>query len=1552
MERTRVQRTGKLLLLLLVLAWFLPQAAAYVVLRQEWFLGQVRQTLSQGLAAPYGLACRFESLKAGPGLGIELTGLTITDLRHPAQPKVVRLSRAYIHLSAFRFLLHTRHPEAALTEILVEDPEITLARDEEGAWVWERFMTGPPKQPVYLRPIVRLHQARLTWADSPFPHPIGRLTIPEATLDLRAYPRLRASTVAKTDLDPALTLRARAEYDLDDTKGWVQLFWRDASPQRWQAAGWLPADQIRFLRGRLQGEARLLLGPTPGLERASASFSGGLLRVLRTGWPIVAVDGRLSLRNSVLRLDSLNARFGRSTLGGNARLTLGRSDPSIDADLKVAELDLAAVSRLLPLPARTTVDGHLKGRIKVSGRLSDPEFSGDVSLTGGGLTYPTMPPIENLRLQGRLAGKSLLIQSFQARMVGAGVSGRGRLRLLPAPQLEMDLATKGFPLEGLLAEFGQAGWGGRADLSAHLAAGPDRWGAQASVAWREATWRQQVFPDGSARITCTSSPGLLHVEMGGTIGAGRFQADGQRKDGLWQGSAYLDRVAVAPIAPFLPPGYRDLAGEATANLAWRGAPGEPSVRFAGRVTHPRLAGRTLDEFRGSLLWHGTQVDVEAGQIKLGEASASLQGRLDWRRRDLDLNVALHRLPLALLHPQAFGRAEGQLKLAGRWPDALDGQGWAHLSDLSWQGVELGAAEVQLELAGDWLSIRRGHLASPAGEMELAGGLSLAGEGRLGLEVTRLTWDVGALGRFLPGRAGLQGKLNGNGRVIGTIRSPEARAHLELGPGQAYDFEWQSASTDLRWRDGLTVEDGLIRAAGAEVAVSGGVGPAGWDLGVRSKNADLTAILAALPYQIPWSIGRFSGRASVDARITGPLAHPTLTGDVEARQLILGELACERLQGQFRLDGSVVSFPNLQAWAGERSYAAQGWLDLKAQTVDLVMNVTRGDLAALLDLANVRPPWPVKGQVTGGVELTGHLKQPALTANLRLEEGSAGTVSFAGEIECHYDGQTLICQRASLTYDGGELTASGRLADDEFQLALNARALPLDDLATLAGYHEKIRGRGNLNLTLNRAGRSMHGEYRLEIGAGASVAGIPLDRVMVEGAIKDRNIVLSQGELVSGEHSLSASGRFPLPQNLGVLEVLLRGVPGGQDRLGLRVEGAGFPAALLNPALQGKFAFSGGSIDIDATLAGTWAAPAMEGSIDLVDASGGTSLLPEQITGLNARFELTGQDLILRQAAARIGAGRAEFSGTIGLARGGPRYDLRLKGSNIAYKNPAFIDGVASNLDLALKGGPIPQISGAITVREARVTVGSAPPAPSPPPIGLDIHLVAKRDVKFFLPGVADIPVAGELQLRGTLRAPTLTGVVNGSKGVIYVYGERFDVTLGVGTFTPDRGYLPYLELQGNKMIRDTRVFVRVRGEIAESGLAINFWSDPPLSEQQILSLLRWTAPIGSDPGGGRLLVGGFDLVIDTVFGQVSEDFRRWINADQFEFSLDDRSGTFTLQMGKYVNADLFVSYQILFDEFSTRIWSFDYQLNSFLVLNGVFSTTADPTWSLAYQWKF
>jgi len=178
------------------------------------------------------------------------------------------------------------------------------------------------------------------------------------------------------------------------------------------------------------------------------------------------------------------------------------------------------------------------------------------------------------------------------------------------------------------------------------------------------------------------------------------------------------------------------------------------------------------------------------------------------------------------------------------------------------------------------------------------------------------------------------------------------------------------------------------------------------------------------------------------------------------------------------------------------------------------------------------------------------------------------------------------------------------------------------------------------------------------------------------------------------------------------------------------------------------------------------------------------------------------------------------------------------------------------------------------------------------------------------------------------------------------------VTLGVGNFTPDRGYLPYLELQGNKVIRDTRVFVRVRGEIAESGLAINFWSDPPLSEQQILALLRWTAPPGSDPGGGRLLIGGLDLVLDTVFGQVSEDFRRWINADQFEFSLDDQSGTFSVQFGKYLRDDLFVSYQILFDDFSTRIWSFDYQLNSFFVLSGVFSTTTDPTWALSYQFKF
>lgn len=1551
MDRKLV-RNAKVLVLALGLLWLAAQAGVYFLLRQDRLLDRIEHSLTRGLAEPYGIGLRVESLKAGPGLGLEAAGIALADLRQPGSPVVARAAHAYIRLNPFRLITGFRHPESAVGEFLLDRVEIRIDRGRDGSWLWERFTASGRK--LLIHPVIRLHEVVVDFRAAPLPHPIGRVRLPEAVVDLRAHPRIRAGGVLRTDLDPALRLEFNGIYDLARRAGWADLAWQEASLPRWQASGWLPAGDLQMLGGALRGRARLALGPRLGLESGFAVLAGGRVRIPGLVPGTVAVQGRADLAGRRLRIRDLALQTSRGSLAGTLQCDLEAKNPMVRGDLQLKNLELGQFAAVLNLPPKASLGGRVSGRLAVAGRLAGPSMSGRLSLFGGTLSYPPLPAAEEGGLRGRFAGRALRVDSIRARLGGGRVTGSGSLLFLPSLNLEMDLRATGITAGELLDGLGQPGWRGRIDAKGRLAFAAGRWSIGADLDWAGLSWRGRALPGGNASVKCTSRGGEMDFDLTGRIGRGGIEARGRRTNGRWHATGRIRDVGLGPLASFMPAGLRDLDGTATADLLWRSGEGDPDLSITGRARTVRIGGRVLDEVIGSLRWSGREIIVQAGQARMGRASASLSGRFDTERDEVSLDLALHRVPLASFVDGAGGLAEGRLRLMGRWPSGLSGAGWAHLQDLSWQGTPLGLADLDLELAGDRVRLRRAHLESADGRADLSGELPLSDRGALDLVIGGFDWEAASLARLFTAPADLRGRIKGEGRVTGTWRAPAAEAHLEAGPGEVYDLQWRKASADLRLAgQRIIVERASATLAGMEVIARGAFGPAGWDLKVEAPGADLAAVMATLPYEPPYPFSGLGGQAAISARIGGPLSRPSLAGEAAVKDLVLGGFVSEHLALRFSLDGYRLQIQALQASTGEQQYTASGSVDLATLEASLVFTAARGDLAGLLALSGQRLPWPVRGRVTGEARLEGSLRNPTCNASLTLAEGMIGEMAVSGELGMRYDGSTLTLDGLRLEHEQGELTAVGRFAAAKFSLAVAGRDLPLGEIASLAGLRD-IQGRGNLQILLDRSGGAMQGRFQLQIHPGSLWAGIPLESVAVEGEIKDRAIVLTRGEMASGGHLLSAAGRFPLPP-LGSLERFLQGVPPGPDRLELRIDGTDLPLPILNPILPGAglLKFTSGRITLAAVVGGTWNRPEVEGAVYLSEAEGRASVLPDPFRHLNIEARLAGQTLHIEKARAELGTGAAGAAGTIALGSAGLAYDLRIQGNAIRYKN-SFFDGSISSARLALKGSPLPAVSGTLEIGEGKITLGPAEPKAAIPPLPLDVRLVAGGDVRFSFPAVADVPVSGELRVGGTLSSPTLDGMITATRGSIYVYGERFNLTAGIATFAPSRGYLPYVELQGNKAVRDFKIFMSARGEITAAGLPITLWSEPPLSQQEILDLLRWSAPPGigeSAPEVGKFFLGGLELVMDTVFGELSEDFRRLLDADSVELGLD-QSGALSLQMGKYVLEDFYLSYQMLFDQFSTRIWSFNFYITPQLVLNGVFSTTEGTEWSLTYQYAF
>ena len=1545
MARRRIYRTGKSLVLIAAFLWLAFQVPAYFLLRQGWALERVRRALSR-TAASYGFVMEIGRIRPAAGLGFELTDLAVRDLRQPGRPEVIHISRAYLHFALLGFLRAPRHPEAALVEIVLDRPLVVLSRDRSGAWWWERFKRTSPRS--YFRPLVRLRQAEIEAAESPFGRNVGRLHVAGASFELGGLPRLRGWAEVATDLDAGLRLTLNLDYDLSSGRGSARLAWEGATLARWQAAGWLPTDRFHFLAGKAAGQAELTLGPVPGLRSAALRLAGARVRFVHPGWPTLAVDGRLSLADRVLRVVSAEVRAGRSLLTVHGRLDLSHPDPSLSGEIAITRFELAEFAGALP---GLEVRGRAGGRLFLGGTLSRPSLKGSLSLSGYA-SHPSCPPVTNLMLSARFLGTTTAIDSLRAQIGGAKVDGRGRLRLFSGPRLEMDLNIRTAKAQEILPYLGLFGGRGEFDLDGRLVLSPGGWGIDAETLWRGAAWHGKPLPSGRARFSLTGGEDALRLVAAGMLGEGRFEADLRRAEGDWRGEARLEEVALEPLASFLPPAFGDLRGQATAVVGWRRHAGEDEVLFTGTVRDIVLAGRRFDELRANLTCHGTEVVVETGQIRAGGGGASFHGRFDRGSGEMGIELLAHHLPLDLLGSGAGGWIEGRLELGGVWPAGMQGEGWFHLDELAWQGVPLGAAQAELVLADGRLTVRHGRLETADGEMDLAGTIALTGRKEVDLE-GRFDLEARSWSRLLPGSAGLRGRVAGEVHLAGTLDEPAARAKLQAGAGAVYGVAWDSAEAEIRWEGNrLSIERGVVRALGTVLTVAGEVGGGGYALSAQLDRVDLGTALASLPWTLPEPFRDISGHATLEAEIEGPLAHPSMTGEIVVEGPNLKGWECERMAGRFYLDGQTLFLPQVVGSAGDRLYTLSGRADLRRGIVALELGMERGDLPGLLELAGFHPPWPVKGSVSGSVMISGRLARPSMEGSLRLEEGEVAGLRLRGEMVGRYDGANFVCERLRLAYEGGDLAATGRLAAEEVELDLEASGLPLGEIFRLFGRDERIEGRGDLRLSLTRRGGTPRGGFRFEAGPGLALEGIALDRAAVEGSFEGRALILTRAELVAAGRPLSLAGRVPLPQGFAPLDAFLGGLPPDGSGLSLKVEGTGVPLALFNPGLGGLVEFRSGELSLAAEVSGTWERPMARGVVRLTNGGGATSLLPDAFSRLNLELALEGDRVVLRQAGLRIGKGWVNLAGSVGLAPEGPCYDLTIKGGGIAYKNPAFFDGRIANLDLAVTGGPLPLVRGSLTVSDTIITVGPSRPGSPRPALPLQVRLVAGRGTKFFLPGMADLPLTGEVQLEGTLAAPTLSGVVRASSGVIFVYGERFEVTSAMGTFVSERGYLPYVELEGRRTIGGTKVFVKIYGEVAESGLTVNLWSEPPLGREEILNLLSWTG-LPETGREGRIFASGMELVLETVFGQLSEGFRRLIDVDQFQFSLDERTGSFRLKLGKYVLEDLYLSYEILFDDFGTRIWSFDYRLNPSLVLSGLFGGVGEaPRWTISYQLRF
>ena len=343
-------------------------------------------------------------------------------------------------------------------------------------------------------------------------------------------------------------------------------------------------------------------------------------------------------------------------------------------------------------------------------------------------------------------------------------------------------------------------------------------------------------------------------------------------------------------------------------------------------------------------------------------------------------------------------------------------------------------------------------------------------------------------------------------------------------------------------------------------------------------------------------------------------------------------------------------------------------------------------------------------------------------------------------------------------------------------------------------------------------------------------------------------------------------------------------------------------------------FIQGTVAADIKVGGTIEKPTFAGSAEMdIPAARAASITVPSIRDFVARLTFTEKELRIERFAGEIGGGRLEVGGRVTFVKlSEPTLDITATAKNVLAVRDDNIT-VRVNADAKVTG-PLAtaNVAGTVGLTKSRYLkdIDIVPinlpgkPAPAPPAaaasnapasIGIgapplsnwNLNLAIRTDDPFYIRGnLANGTATVDLHVRGTGGKPLLDGNVTVQNLVASLPFSRLEISDGNILFTPDQPLNPALNLTGTSTIRDYLVSVFITGRANDP--KITFSSDPPLAQEQIVSLLATGATTDELAGSGEALAGKATLlVLQDLYRRTFKSKHESINSEP-KSTLSDR----------------------------------------------------------------
>ncbi len=413
----------------------------------------------------------------------------------------------------------------------------------------------------------------------------------------------------------------------------------------------------------------------------------------------------------------------------------------------------------------------------------------------------------------------------------------------------------------------------------------------------------------------------------------------------------------------------------------------------------------------------------------------------------------------------------------------------------------------------------------------------------------------------------------------------------------------------------------------------------------------------------------------------------------------------------------------------------------------------------------------------------------------------------------------------------------------------------------------------------------------------------------------------------------------LSESLGTVDATLV-LPRADESLSGHASVRGLQLAPLRPLLSGVEKLAG-QFDADLVLSGTRGRPLAHGTLQLADVNVSGATLPLQISALQVRATIAGDQLEFtgdfdtregEEAAAggQTFAGRGTIQGQATWSDDSWRLETELAGEQLqaqfgghtslelntrlkAVLSPELLqaDGSAEVLRGQIR---MPGYSGETVRLSDDVVLVPAPPEPPPPRplpfanIRTSFALELGKELQFAGFGVNGF-LTGGLKME-ELHTPTARGRgrIQIKDGRYRAYGQRLKIRRGILDF---RGALrePWIDAEAIRPLEQVVAGVRIKGPA--SNPVVTLFSEPGMPEEEILSWLVLGKPLGSGTSEDSRLLSSAILSLGLRGGEsIGERMADRLGISQFEVGTTNDDGGAGVYASGYLSPRLFVRYGI------------------------------------------